>query len=157
MDDFQIVLYIIFAIIYVLSRVLKSRKKAGEQSQRPISANKQEESPKSFEDLLREFTGEEVEEEPVESVEKQPKPIQNQRVELSDTEIEEKYNKSVREARKYEPLEKTKVRHDIEYKRFAAFDHTDRNLLLEELEKDLSSLDGMKKAVLYKEILERKY
>ncbi len=73
MDDFQLILSIIFGVLYFLYQALSGkRKRKGQQQQ-----NDDTESPqgKSFEDFLREISGEpiEVEEEP----EVQQRPVRN--------------------------------------------------------------------------------
>ena len=80
MDDFQIVVYIILVVIYIISRALKAKKKAvPPQSGKPNIPQEYEEvepreipkpfnqptsqQPVTFEDLLKEFTGYKEEEE----------------------------------------------------------------------------------------------
>jgi hypothetical protein len=74
MDDFQIVVYVILVVIYIISRVMKAKKKASMPAQplprntRDLSPSTPVEQPKpftpssdprqmTFEDLLKEFTG----------------------------------------------------------------------------------------------------
>ena len=110
MDDLSIILYIVIGIIYLLSRVFRSKEtppqvpdeemqEEYEQSQgRPP---KEKRKPSTFEELLREFSGEtEIQEKPKKDFKQSPatpdlKQQKADAMERMDDEIREVYEKSI--------------------------------------------------------------
>lgn len=79
MDDFQVVLYIVFGVIYVLSRILKKNKQKKSPSRPQPTGQEIEtevEEPVSFEDLLKEITGTKVDK-PKPAPRQEPSPNEN--------------------------------------------------------------------------------
>lgn len=153
-NKFQLILYLIFGVIYVISRFMKNKNKQTPQvGQERYEDNTPKRSPASFEDLLKEFTGEHVEEKQIEE-KKEKQSYEFEENTPSDNEIDEVYQKSIQEA---EPLEADSLRHDVEFKRFNEFKIEEESGLLDEILDDLSDENGLKKAVIFKEILDKKY
>jgi len=161
-NKFQLILYLVFGIIYVISRFLKSKNNPPAEYNSDDSYEAPAKPPLSFEDLLREFTGEGNSTTPprtLKEVYKEPEPIIVE-YETSDDEIQEKYQKSIVEANKALPkeeLDSKKLRHSVDYKRFDEFEIEEGNGLLSEITDDLNDPEGLKKALIYKEIFDRKY
>ena len=154
-NKFQLILYIIFGIIWVISRIIKNKNKQVDAPGNEPDLQQPKQPQMTFEDLLKEFTGEtkqvnepEVVEEPTYTFEEE---------EPSDTEIDEIYQESIKQAQQLEETDSSKLRHKVEYKRFEEFDKEEENTFLNELMEDMREEDGLKKAVIYKEILDRKY
>ncbi len=160
MDDFKGLLYLVFGAIYVISRIMKSRKKKELQQQGETEESYQ--SPKkevSFEDLLKEFT-QGRQEEPVIQYEE---PARNEEsiVEKpiwagSDEEATSVYERSIREA-KTEPVDMADQGHSHHLQRFAVFEEEEEDTFLADLSVELQEEGGLKKAIIYKEILDRKH
>lgn len=64
MDRTQLIIYIVFGLIYVLMRVIKNRNAPKEQEEANTSAPRPKTKPITFEDLLKELSGVEEEEKP---------------------------------------------------------------------------------------------
>lgn len=180
MDNFQFWLYVIVAVIYLISR---ARKKSKEQNA-PVDFPDQETTtiprsydqptspkpkPLTFEELLREIT---------EAKESRPAPRPEPEYVDYDDEIEEEEGKSMEtitpineerttqvyeDAKKlafYRPsLEETMKLEDTDtkYGKFAEFEiKEERNLLLE-YSQDLRDPKGFKRALILSEILNRKH
>lgn len=156
MDDIQLLLYIAFGVIYILSRAFRKKKGVPKDSASGQDSESRPAAP-SFEDLLKEFTqGTDAD-----KTRTQPELVSEPRVEEfgfeeelpSDTEIDEIYQESIRQAehgRKKQALES-------KFKRFDVFDEQQEEPLVVSMMRDLEGTDGLKKAVIYKEILDRKY
>jgi hypothetical protein len=102
MDDFQIVVYVLLVIIYIISRVMKARRNVNppesedhvpyqeiepaETKEIPKPYNPPVSQPVTFEDLLKEFTGYKEEESPVKD---EPQVVR----EIKETVIENPYLK----------------------------------------------------------------
>ena len=165
MDDYKVLLYIIFGVIWMISRIMKSRKKQQAQQNQPEEPYEAPQKEVSFEDLLKEFTqgGQQEKtiqeyEEPVkyeepityEEPEKEEKPLWTG----SDEDAASVYERSIRDA---ETVDMADLGHDHHLKRFAVFEEEEEDTFLADLRDDLSQEDGLKKAVIYKEILDRKH
>lgn len=111
--DETIIFYIVIAVFYLISRFLKGKPKEGEQSQ-PQSGPQRR--PKTFEDILRELSGEEpvAEEEEYRPVPEKPRSREvieeaeeraENRYEQMDDEIKGAYEKSVSEAKGLKTLD----------------------------------------------------
>jgi hypothetical protein len=159
MDDFKVLLYVVFGAIWLISRIMKSRKKQNaqkEQSDQPYEEPKKE---VSFEDLLKEFTQGGVEEKKEISYEEPETYEESTEAEAiswkgSDEEATSVYEKSIRDA---ETIDMTDQGHNHHLKRFAVFEEEEEDTFLADLKADLSEEGGLKKAIIYKEILDRKH
>ncbi|MDH5475094.1 MAG: hypothetical protein OEX22_05325 [Cyclobacteriaceae bacterium] len=142
---------------------MKNKNKQTPQEEREYSDSTPKQPQVSFEDLLREFTAEKtdeyeepvVQESAVEEVEKHEYAFEKEVP--TDHEIDEVYQKSIEQAQQLESLDSKELRHDIEYKRFDKFVEEENSGLLDELVEDLSDENGLKKAMIFKEILDKKY
>lgn len=180
MDNFQFWLYVIVAVIYLISRARKkSQEQPGPQDEvpeipsRPVSrsyeeAPTQRPKPVTFEELLREITeGKEVKPEARQEPEYVDYDDEIEEEEKSLETIspinEERTTQIYEEAKKlafYRPsLEETMklTDTDTKYGKFAEFEiKQERNLLLEYAQ-DLRDPKGFKKALILSEILNRKH
>lgn len=180
MDDFRIIFYVILGIIFVVSRIMKANKSTTQAPRKRPRANTsqpgngQENAPASFEDILREF-GEQVEdktltrERPVtRQQESRPKPKTYEKKfeegrdrKFSDEESKRVYEESIKRAEGF----------DIKFgenKNFASKrtvfgegavkkNAHQNNPLVDSIRSDLKDKDGIKKAFILSEILNRKY
>lgn len=178
-DNIQILVYIVFGIIYLLFKAFQKKNKP--ENRNPTEGDLRDESeadmnqprhrpqPKSFEEMLREFSGEaaEIKEEVKEEVKpkveevRRKKQAYNPRPDVDD-EVKRNYDKSVEEGKKIKTLNDTIDLDKINRERANA------KLQTEELEEAnasgkneyasmLQSLDGAKKAFVMTEIFNRKY
>lgn len=167
MDDFSFWWYIIAAVIYFLTRGKK--KKQQQPNSRPGSENNPPQSqPKSFEDLLREITEGRTEEVP--PVEQEPVVIREPEIEKEEIRLEgERRVFADDESRRvYEESIKMAEGADIEFapaENFRApslFKGTSKDTeeeewsIADDIRDGLNSSDA-KKAIIYSEILTRKY
>lgn len=161
--DIENYFYVILAVIYFLSRVLKGKKQIPQED----SYEEQESTGKktvTFEDLLKEFTDEkEVEIEEPEAVEEAPiEPVEDQRPRsyrspYSDEETKSIFEKSIREAENISQDEAGEENKLI-FKEFKPYqEEDDTNEFATELKEMLQSADGGKKAIILSEILTRRY
>jgi len=169
MDDFSFWWYIIAAVIYFLTR---GKKKKPQQS-RPGSENNPpgENRPKSFEDLLKEITeGRLEDEQPPPKVEQRPlvvkEPIEREEVKdrklvrerrvFADDESKRVYEESIKMAEgadlAFEPDENYK-----QPRLFATEEAEDDEPTIADEIRDGLDTSEAKKAVIYAEILNRKY
>ena len=171
MEDFNFWWYIIAAVIYFLTR---SKKKKSQQKQsRPGSENNPTpQSPqKTFEELLREITGEStpepVEQTPVEIVKEEPKQeekkeepqrLGGERRAFADDESRRIYEESIKQAEgfdiEYGPDEHFKEPRLFKYDQEGVEEET--STLADEIREGLKGQD-VQKAIIYSEILNRKY
>lgn len=168
MEDFSFWWYIIAAVIYFITR---GKKKKGQPNSRPGSENNPAPSqPKSFEDLLKEITeGRPEEEQP--TIEQEPVVIEKQEVEEKNHRLEgERRAFADDESRRvYEESIKLAEGADLEfapdnkYKEPRLFKGATREEAIEdewsiadEIRDGLNSSEA-KKAVIYSEILNRKF
>lgn len=187
MDNIQFWLYVIVAVIYLISAARKKAKKQNQPEDFPETTSREREfdepttqrpKPVTFEELLREITeGKLATPPPVpeRSAEySQPKPqpeyvdyddeIEDEQKSLEEVAIdEERTTKIYEEAKKmafYRPsLEETLKVQDVNttYGKFAAFEAKQDTNLLLEYTKDLRDPKGFKKALILSEILNRKH
>ncbi|MEQ9423174.1 MAG: hypothetical protein RJQ09_02060 [Cyclobacteriaceae bacterium] len=162
--DFENVFYVILAIIYILSRVLKAKKQPEPTETSDDQPTGKGSKPVSFEDLLKEFgRTEEVESEPVEEikpVEKEEKrdhtPSYDRR--FSDDEAKSIYEKSIAQAEKFEHEGEQPDGKPLIFKEFKPYaEESDKNEFVEEIKDMFNEGDGGKKAIVLSEILNRKY
>lgn len=164
MDDYKVLLYIIFGVIWMISRVMKSRKKRqAQQQQESEESYKAPQKEVSFEDLLKEFTQGDQQEKPVPEYEepvRYEEPIYEEPIiekpswAGSDEEATSVYERSIRDA---ETVDMADQGHDHHLERFAVFEEEEEDTFLADLSTELQEEDGLKKAVIYKEILDRKH
>ncbi|MEQ6168858.1 hypothetical protein AAOE16_16790 [Ekhidna sp. MALMAid0563] len=168
MDDFSFWWYIIAAVIYFLTR---GKKKKEQPNSRPGSENRPPQNqPKSFEDLLREITEGRQEEEP--TIEQDPVVIdekKNERKEMEDAtrlEGERRAFADDESKRVYEESIKMAEGADLEFDpdehyrqpRLFKGDAAEEEewTIADEIRDGLNSSEA-KKAIIYSEILNRKY
>ncbi len=170
MEDYKIVWYILAAVIYFLTR---GRKKKAPTSRPGTENNPSPQSPaKSFEDLLKEITGDadpqQKPEEPVQEVEekkedvKWEEAIEEQRLEgerraFADEESRKIYEESIKRAEgfklDYEPDEHY---HEPRLFKGQEIDEEEEYSFADEIRDGLSSTEA-RKAIIYSEILNRRY
>jgi HEPN domain-containing protein len=155
--DFENFFYVILAVIYILSRVLKAKKKAPQETYDETEG----EPPKktvTFEDLLKEFTGAEEEEIPEPVVEPAPE-VRPKRYEPKYTDEESRsiFEKSIKAAEEVGSSDKPKESKQLIFKEFEPYQQEEPEVLAEEIADMLRSEDGSKKAIILSEILNRKY
>ncbi len=172
MDDSNILYYLALAAIYIISRVLKKKKPedqsaAPEQTEAPSQPRRPEKRPASIEDLLKELTQEIKPDEPKgPDPEPQIRPVVTQERKPAPEPVRPKvidYQKENIEA--VGPGEEIDIvphklihRDKPEYKRsekFALAD--DDNETVAGIYKLLEDEDGPRKAIIMKEIFDRKY
>jgi hypothetical protein len=167
--DFKIWLYIIIGAIYLLSRLLKKKEAEPEKTTPKIPGQNPAGSPRplTFEELLKEIT----------EAKQPPKPVnqpQSKRVDYdeevgeeeqsletvnSDYRINEVYEQAKRQAFERPSLEETmNVRNTVvDYGKFKVFDQGKQQDLLASYAIDLQDPEGLKKAFVLSEILNRKF
>ena len=160
MKDFSFWWYIIAAVIYFLTR---GKKRKGQPASRPESGNNpQPGRTKSFEDLLKEITEGRTEEQPTVQqetviIEERESEEENRRV-FADDESRKVYEESIKMAEGTD-LEFTP---DESFQESRLFKGTRRDLegeewsIADEIKDGLNSSEA-RKAIIYSEILTRKY
>ena len=160
--DFQVLIYIIFIAIAILSRFLKARKKRNQPQEYEETPNAvpEKSKPTSFEDLLKEFTST-TEEEEVPSqnrrTQEEPTPVREYEFKSNipdDTEVDEIYEDS-KPKKQVSNIEKEAKRPIFEH--FAEYDNEEgENEMANEIKEMLSKPSSAAKAVVLSEILNRK-
>ena len=169
MDDFNFWWYIIAAVIYFLTR---GKKKKQPTNSRPGTENRPQTSqPKSFEDLLKEITeGREPEPEPAKSIPQQkPVVIRDEEEErrkareaegrkrmFADDESKRVYEESIKMAEGAD-LEFNPSEHYREPRLFKGEEEVDKEPTIADEIRDGLNTSEAKKAIIYAEILNRKY
>jgi hypothetical protein len=175
MDSFQFWLYVIIAVIYLLSR---ARKKKADESPGPIDANDERplsspppgDRPKqlTFEELLKEITESKQQpptrEEPVvdydENLEEEEKDLEDVEYDYrKQNKTYEVYEEAKKQAFLRPSLEETMKVQDtvVSFSKFKEFESGSETNLASEYLKDFHDPDGFKKAVVMSEILKRKF
>ncbi|WP_436516530.1 hypothetical protein [Ekhidna sp. To15] len=166
MDDFSFWWYIIAAVIYFLTR---GKKKKEQPNERPGSENNPPTNkPKSFEDLLKEITEGRPEEEPIiqqepvvidtRESEKESQSLEGERRVFADDESRKVYEESIKMAEGAD----IEFAPDENFQEPRLFKGTDKDeeeeewSIADEIRDGLNSEEA-KKAVIYSEILTRKY
>ena len=164
--DFKIILYIVLFVIYILAKTLKkSPSKQSPKKPRPkIDTEAHEAEPTiTFEDMFRELTSSKKKDQPkpVEVI-KEVKEFDSEYP--SDDEIQDVYKESVRQADKSKTLgeimrEKAKKKRPPveEFERFSAYDIEERFTLASELGEMLKNPEDARRAIVLREILDRKF
>ena len=171
MDNFDFWWYIIAGVIFYWTR---SRKKRKEGAPRPGTANKPPQNrPKSFEELVKEITGDRKEEESepikqdpiiIEGTAEPKTPVTEEKIELegsrrafSDDESRKIYEKSMKIAEESDSSSQPDKLSESErlFKHYS-IDHKKTNSFAKELMDNFDATEA-KKAVIYSEIFNRKY
>ena len=161
MDDITTIIYILIGVLYLIVRAFKKKKAPVPPTQQTDEgdittqpAAPQRKRSLTFEELLKEISGQppEEEEEPEEE-ETPPQPVR------SDEEVKSTYQKSIEDAK----ASKKGEREDITQRHIGRFDvevheeETETSSVAKELAATLRNTDGIRKAIILKEILDRKY
>jgi len=159
MDDIQLIIYLAFLGLYFLTRALSKRKKSKARPARRQTSEKTSTSPVSFEDLLRDFVGDDKKKQPKEEIiEPEIETVPEFEGDYpSDDEIDEVYKKSVSEAQRFKPLDKTIEIAPVSTKFKGYREEIEENTLADEVREMFGNLDDARKAIVLKEILDRKY
>lgn len=159
MDDIQIVLYIIFVVFAILSKLLKKKKEVPQKKARNTSnqeteilTEKAKERPLTFDELLKEFTEQKTEIKEEEYFEER---------EIDKNEDEESkriYEESIKASKRYEKeVNQQDDRHTGNFRHFEGYSEEDAD----EEENEYASLfqdpESAKRAIIASEILNRKY
>lgn len=184
MDSFWI--YVIIAIIYVITRALKKPENQPKdlpdtRPDRPVSYDDappqgQRQKPMTFEDLLREITEAKQPAQPTyETKRQQPEyvdyddEIKDEEQDLEEVSYNKRYKEEERVNTAYEQakreafnrpsLEETLKVSDtqVQFGKFKVFEEQQRSNVLEDYTKDFQDPEGLKKAVVMSEILKRKF
>ncbi len=159
--DFELILYIVFVLVAILSRLLKKKApKAPKSTEREAETESQ--PTVTFEDLLKEFQGKgrEKKPEPVRTERKpEPEPARDYDFRSSipdDDEVQQVYEESIREAAKSPDLGSDSDRPKFEH--FAVFEvEEEENEIAKEVREMLTSPQNAAKAIILGEIINRKY
>ncbi|MDA0194634.1 MAG: hypothetical protein O2887_03955 [Bacteroidetes bacterium] len=156
--DIENIFYVVLAVIYILSKVMKARKKPMLPDTVDEAESASERPKVTFEDLLKEFGNPEQPQKTEKIPEaRQATEIINYDKIRPDNESREIFQKSIDEAAKYsgnnEEQEGTRLKGFKPYQN----DLDEDNEFVEKIQEMLSSGEGGKKAVVLAEILNRKY
>lgn len=161
--DKELIIYIIFIVIAILTRVLKNKK--GNAPAPPRKPQEEDGSPKksqrplTFEELLREFTGEGSAEEPVKESRTEYAPTEQPYSYEEDDEVRQAYERSISEAKKLKTLDE-QVSLDEPLTRLRPFDSystEEENNSADTILEALKDPDGARNAIILSEIINRKY
>jgi hypothetical protein len=166
MDNLENYFYILFAVIYIISRIIKARskqKKSTPQQQgqrRAQPTGQQQQKPKktfSFEDILKEFeknlAGEEEE-----VAHEKPLPVKEIKHEKPAPAPVKSYKNK---PNKYESYQGKSIKEEIELERNTAFLRSENYSITDDVASEyvkmLQDPDGFKNAIVLSEIINRKY
>ena len=157
MDDIQLLVYILIIAFGIFSRFLKAKKK-NPKTQAPAESESDSQKPTvTFEELLKEFTGEDsTEVEPEETFKPQKIEKKPVTVEYNDDEIQQRYQESLRKAEAYQSKTKDDL-HTGKFTHFRGYDDFEKEKEESEFLTFLREEDGPRKAIILGEILNRKY
>ena len=162
MEDIELLVYILLIAFGLFSRLLKGKKNKKPVS-KPASESTQEKKPASvtFEELLREFTGEAREKaapQPSEQVKPIPEPAEEV-YEYDDEFAQRKYQESLKQAEDYQSKSQAPIddRHTGKFSHFRGYEEHEKEEEESEYIKMLREEDGPRKAIILSEILNRKY
>ena len=172
MDDLSIILYIIIGIIYLLSRVFRSKDtppanipdEQEEYEQSQSGPERPKRRPSSFEELLREFSGETEVQETKKDFRQPPAtpdPLKQkaEAMERMDDEVREVYEKSISQTGKLKTIDELVDIKD-EKKNVAVIDvrgKEKRKLKTSKYARLLKNKNNLKTAIVLSEILNRKH
>lgn len=160
--DIELILYIVFVVIALLIRVLKGKKENAPPPPQQSSNNSGERPQKTltFEELLREFTGDEAQREqrPQETYADHDE-YEDEEEYVDDDEVKETYERSVRQAKELKTLdEQVDLKKPITTAHhFKGYEQEEENTLASDILETLKDADGAKKAIILSEIINRKY
>ena len=168
MDD--IIVYLIFLAFALLSRFLTKKKgdasppPAQGRSQRQDNEGRPSERPKSFEELLSEFT---EQKEPETQRKRQYEEVDTYEEEnyeerySRDEEAKEIYQESVKKAKGLKTIDELvdydKIKTKLDQDKFDPYSKVRQDTLADKIRKDLQNSHEVRKAIVYSEILKRKY
>lgn len=167
MDDLKIWMYVIVGGIYLVTRMMKNRNKPSEGGSTPQDSYGPSKQPKSFEELLREFTEDrkagQVTEQPQEAKKHVPAPEVHQEEyfeegrtrSFSDEESRKIYEDSIKSAEKTDDLIKSREAFQSRMKR--EIQQQDTPKASSDILDMLRNPEDARKAVVLAEILNRKY
>jgi len=165
MDDIGTLFYIILFVLYFISRAFKKKKKAAKpmQQEEEVRERKSEtgKKPTSFEELLRELSGDKGEEEEDDAPREQTAPREAERETFSserEEDVRSTFERSVQAAKKASTIAERKIP-TVETGRFKLFALEDEGESppASEYLRMLQDPQDVKKAIVLKEILDRKY
>ena len=158
MDDIQTIIYIIIAVLYILSRVLKKKKPPPVEEQEKMESMEsgpeaQTAPPKpppiTFQDLLRDFEGRTK---PKKQKKEEPPPPAP---ELRDEEVKATFERSTETAKKVKRFD---TQGEFKKAVFKAYEIDEKeNVKAAELAEMLKNPQDIKNAIILKEILETKF
>lgn len=161
MDDIQLLVYILLIGFGIFSRFLKAKKKNAKPSS-PSQGDTAPQKPKvTFDELLKEFTGESRE--PEEELILEPVPAKSKPAtfDYDDDEIQQRYQESLRSAESLESendsSEVKDDRHTGNFTHFRGYDQFEKEDVESEYLTFLREEDGPRKAIILAEILNRRY
>ncbi|HEY9047792.1 MAG TPA: hypothetical protein VIN08_17920 [Ohtaekwangia sp.] len=182
MRDFQFWLYVIIGAIYLLGRLRKkpeqqqdipsgNPEKPARQFELPTAkpAPAREAKPLTFEELLKEITESKTssQEKPIQEYVDYDDVLEEEEKDLEDVEysyrkqdnIYEVYDEAKRQAFNRPSLEETMKIEDtvVKYEKFKMFEQQQSRDLVQQYLADFKDPDGLKKAVVMSEILQRKF
>ncbi len=176
MDDIQTWIYIIIGLIYFIVRSMKKKAPEASDQSLPRSGGSQpvdteRRRPKTFEELLKEFTdpqGSRDEAREIEVIEEEDEPIREPRKEefieegktrrFSDEESRRVYEESIKKAEGYELEYNTDDKYHTEKLIAIPHDHEEENdEVVDEIKEMLEDPRDAKKAIILSEILNRRY
>ena len=173
MDNFENYLYAVFAVIYIISRILKARKKQNKQPvplpqtkrsvhnptqvKKAVAPKKQKSF--TFEDILKEFeknlTGEE------EFAHEKPLPVKEIRHERPAPVVKVPETRKPNQYESYQASEPKSIKEEIEASTSSDFSRSEnyamKNNVASEYVKMLQDPQGFKNAIVLSEIINRKY
>ena len=162
-ENFEIFLYIIFAVIALLSRLFSKKNKRPAPKGNPTSSEQPSQRSPTFEELLREFTGAG----PATEIEEEPEPVAEETVfqpkrsysPVSDQEARETYERSIQEANmpqaKDQKPKPKQPRKRLDH--FKNYKQEEEGTGLRVFSKRLRNPKGAKEAFILSEIFNRKY
>ena len=167
MEDFSTLIYIAAGIFYLVIRLLGGKKKKGQAPQQQSGKQGNKRTPKSFEELLQEFS-DQAEQAMAPPKEEQPaytEPVQEvqesqpQSRSYDDQEALSRYQQSVQMAQQSQRNELlTSKIGSAKSGRMGSYKiRKKRNVELEKTRKLLSNPKNLRQAVILKEIIDRKY
>jgi len=176
MEDIQFWVYILFGLIYFITRSFgkKKQKKQPQNSSRPQPRKRQgskesEERPLTFEELLKEVTGQsslpnrgEEEEPEFEEIEEEVeyKPLvtpeeEGRKRSFADAESKKIYEESIKRAQSSsEPIE---FERDIHFLKNHGEENQEESEIVKDIKRTLQNPSEARKAIILSEILNRKY
>ncbi|HHP7242352.1 MAG TPA: hypothetical protein ACFCUD_11790 [Cyclobacteriaceae bacterium] len=172
MDNIEILIYLIFGIIYFLSRAFRKKRTKTPQPTQATEETQREKRPASFEELLEEFTSKKDQETEEEDQDDEYKPVFQETSEREkdrdekrrpssheDAESKQVFEDSIKEAKRYFQSDDDSEKSLLKDKSFDDIYHKKKkdNKLAKEIRNSLRDPNGARKAIIYSEILKRRY